>query len=587
MKYLGNIDKERYMFINAIYNKKTDVDDDVLYVIYKDKYTDEKLLYTEKKPKYTYYVAKEEFRNYDYHMHQFPIKNLDEITCEYRSLPFSVADNCGDSSLKSLFKSSIQQGQYKVFRKIHSMANYVFGSDIPIETYAKIQYILNYRSNTDVYNVSRIFLDIEVDGIHVKGFPQSGECPINAVTIIDEPSKTCYTFLLRNEDNPLIEEFEKNITPFKQDLHDSFDEIYGHLEYKIFMYDREIDLIKDMFSLIHTLKRDFCLIWNMSFDIPFIIERIKNLGYEPEDIMCHPDFETKLVYYKPTSSRVIENKTDRVICNSYTTYLDQCTIYAGLRKGQGTIGSKKLNDVGRTEVHDEKIDYHEVADFKNFPYQDYTKFVKYNIKDVLLQFGIDKVTSDLDELYIRAFLSATPYELAFKQLTFLKNRAYVSYYKQGLIICNTEEYDEVAQRNILYEIYGDGKEEDEDEETQFPGALVADPLNNSNTGIELFGKQSKYIYDDSIDEDFSSMYPNVNITFSISATSLIGKLHLNVPIDNVKRFYNISIKDIEQWDAGREFIEDYLTEHYTILGNIYFNLPTGDELINKFKGELE
>ena len=35
----------------------------------------------------------------------------------------------------------------------------------------------------------------------------------------------------------------------------------------------------------------------MAFDIPYIIQRIKNLGYKPEDIMTHPDFKFKNATY--------------------------------------------------------------------------------------------------------------------------------------------------------------------------------------------------------------------------------------------------------------------------------------------------
>ena len=52
-----------------------------------------------------------------------------------------------------------------------------------------------------------------------------------------------------------------------------------------------------------------------------------------------------------------------------------------VRKGQGVLPSKKLNDVGRAELKDEKLDYSEEANIKTLPYVDYKKFVKYNIKD--------------------------------------------------------------------------------------------------------------------------------------------------------------------------------------------------------------
>ena len=45
------------------------------------------------------------------------------------------------------------------------------------------------------------------------------------------------------------------------------------------------------------------------------------------------------------------------------------------------LRSKKLNDVGMSELKDTKLDYSEEANIKTLPYVDYKKFVKYNIKD--------------------------------------------------------------------------------------------------------------------------------------------------------------------------------------------------------------
>lgn len=261
-----------------------------------------------------------------------------------------------------------------------------------------------------------------------------------------------------------------------------------------------------------------------------------------------------------------------------------------VRKGQGVLRSNKLNDVGKDELKDTKLDYSEEANIKTLPYVDYKKFVKYNIKDVLLQFGIDEKTEDLEELYIRTLFSATPYERAFKQTTFLKNRSYVSFYKQGYIICNNRPLDgdmDEEKRNVIKTIFDEEKSEEEDgDDEQFPGALVANPTLNSNTGVVIFGKSSMYVYDYVTDEDFSSMYPSVIIAFNISGATLIGKLILDIPIDKIKHYYEVSDKDVKQWDAGREFVENYICGNPGLVGNIWFNLPTGEDLVEKFRKKV-
>ena len=91
------------------------------------------------------------------------------------------------------------------------------------------------------------------------------------------------------------------------------------------MYDDELKMIKDVFSLINMLKRDFMLIWNgFGFDIPYIIDRIKVLGETPENIMCHSDFKRKQCYFKKDLINYkVANKSDCLKLSSYTKYIDQ------------------------------------------------------------------------------------------------------------------------------------------------------------------------------------------------------------------------------------------------------------------------
>ena len=131
-------------------------------------------------------------------------------------------------------------------------------------------------------------------------FPEMGECPINAVSYIY--NGTVHSFLLRDSNNPLIEEFEKSINAdLFQELHQFVINAVGgikkaekyhidQLSYEFSFFDEEIALIQNLFMLINKQEPDFLLAWNMAFDIPYIIERLYQLGYDPKDILCHPSF---------------------------------------------------------------------------------------------------------------------------------------------------------------------------------------------------------------------------------------------------------------------------------------------------------
>jgi hypothetical protein len=258
-------------------------------------------------------------------------------------------------------------------------------------------------------------------------------------------------------------------------------------------------------------------------------------------------------------------------------------LYAATRKGQSELRSHSLNFIAQLELNDEKLDYSDEADIKRLPYINYRKFVIYNIKDVLLQFGIERKTNDVDGLYLRSYSNATDYDKIFKQTVMLKCRAYYEFLLQGYIIGN----------NINIFIPNDGE--------TFAGAIVGDPKLNSNTGIIIFGKRSMFVYDNVTDMDFSAMYPHIIIAFNIERHTMIGKLIIpEFDEDRYEHFFITNAtetKDDEDdsddddeldslstgYDAGKDYIDNMLCGDIISLGTKWHNLPNIEELNELFK----
>ena len=234
--------------------------EDTLDIIYKTISTGEKHIKSIKIPQIEIYFVKEQYRNYTHNKTFMEISKCDKHTCEYRKLTRYIAENAGPDYVNE-YKRMLESGQYRDIQKFHTYP-YVFGSDIGIETFYRVNWLMEY-DNDKPKRLTKIYLDIEVDTIDIVGFCRDGECPINAVTIVDEITMTSYTFLLDNDKNEQIEEFKHNIGPLVDELHEMFDDSYGVLDYKIFMYDNEKEMLISIFKLINMLKRDVCLIWNM------------------------------------------------------------------------------------------------------------------------------------------------------------------------------------------------------------------------------------------------------------------------------------------------------------------------------------
>lgn len=484
MKFLGNnVKPDDVMLLNMVYSygsKDTDFADS-LEIIYRDLQTNEKKLKVIKKPEIEIYFTKPEYRDYDYSKAYIEIDKTDKHLCPVKNVPWYIAKQAGEQYVTAL-KEMVASGDRRGINKMHKYP-YVFGSDMDAESFYRVHWLLEY-DNDKPKQLTKAFFDIEVDTIMIPGFPQDGECPVNIITLVNEENRSVYTLMLNNPGNPLIAEFMNEIDSFVDELHEMFDEVYGVFEYNLYMYDDEAELITSFYKILNSLKPDFLLGWNsFGFDEPYLIARMKNLNLDPYEIMTHPDFFNKVCkFVKDDRNFDIKNKSDRFELSSYTKHIDHMRLYAATRKGRSELRSFNLNYVGRMEVGDEKIDYSEEANIKTLPYVNYKLFVIYNIKDVLLEYAIEKKANDIDNLYFRSYSNCSPYDKVFKQTFMLKRRAYYEYLLEGNILANNI--------NVF-----------NNEESSFSGALVANPLLNSNAGVELFGYPSMYVFDNVIDMD--------------------------------------------------------------------------------------
>lgn len=466
--------------INAIYHKPKKkengrYDNGSIDIVYRDMDTNEKKVQHIDDPEYTYYMANEGV-NVPYNRLYIEKNLVHEETCKFREIKQDIASKTGNIDY---FWDNIRNGNSRENEKLFTIPT-VFNADMNIEDYYRFKFDKLYQNNT--YQPDKLYFDIEVDAINQRGdFPEMGECPINAITLVYEKTNTAYTLLLENYDNPLIDEFKKTknlINQLKQFVIDNVGGIekaekfhIDKLEYKIAFFDEEIELIRTMFNIINTYKPDFAVAWNIAFDLPYIIERIKALGYRPEDIICHPDFKVKEAwYYIDTRADKFEERGDYAQISSYTVFLDQLITFASVRKGQRKLGGFSLDYIGNVIAGVRKLDYsHITTNIIRLPYKNYLVFVFYNIMDVIVQKCIEERVNDLNFVFVKAITNNTRYSKIHRQTVYLVNRGISDFYKMGLIMgCNINKSNE---------------------KVGFAGAFVADPKNLSDKPkIKINGK---------------------------------------------------------------------------------------------------
>lgn len=597
---MRKIDPETSMLLDIQYvrpNRQAGFKD-YLYIIWKDVTTEKKYLEIVEEPMMKIYFEKPEYRNHKYIKKYEKMEAVEEKAVKYKDILFSIADDIGPSA-KAMLSDAFKSRNFSKAKELY-LYPYVYGADYDITAWYRIQWMMKNKCNE--HKISYGFSDIEVDGYEVLGIPTPQECPVDLITIIDEMTKTSYTFALIGiecveKDMTRMNDFQKkkelkrrelyanrlekqnyystHIDELKEEAHKMFDESYPGYEYNFYFYTDERQMIIHYFELLNTLKLDFMGWWNMRFDIPYLIERSKVLGLNPEDFMCDKEFPSKECWYKEDVRQFeIKNQADAFHLSSYTHHYCQMRSYAAIRKGASELRNNRLNYIAQKEIGDEKLNYTDSGNIKTVSYINYLKYVLYNIKDVLLQGGIEKATKDLDTLYITSYANVTPYESEFKPTVLLRNVFYYSLLQHNMVPGENPNMFVVS----------------DDNEVSFEGALVGNPILIGDFGYLFFNKHSNSIFEYSIDMDMSAFYPNTIIEFNIDSSTLIfkaiipgkqfkprgGELKYNGITD--VQVVEENADNFQEEDVGKELIDNYQTGNILFTGNKWLNLPSISDL---------
>lgn len=618
------IDSKNPLLLNMQYvpGKKKERIPDYLYILWKDLDTDEKHLEKIPEPLMDIYFEKPEYRDHPDFIRTWQyLDRTNKYTCKYSDIKFAILKDAGPSGM-DFWKNIMATKDYKQLRRI-DLYPYVYGHDFNITTYYRNAW-MNTIGKPENIELHTSFLDIETDSFDSAGFSDAKEDPIDLVTVIDAKNMKSYTFALVGREYKMRdtshlqgeakkhiesidrvryewhkrrikqeEELMNNIDSLKEELSEMFDESYGEIDYNFYFYKDERKMLIHLFDCIHKISPDFLFIWNTSFDVPYLYDRLKVLGLDPSKIMTHPDFPTHMCYFKKDKINFdIENKSDYFHVTDKTVWYDQMILYAAKRKGGDKLPSKKLTDIGKSELNDSKLDYSEVKEFKKFSYINYKKYLIYNIKDVLLQLGIDRVTEDSRTLYVTSYENLTEYADVWKQMVVLRNVQYHSHIKNGFIPGANEN-------GILASFIPIDPKKKKKKEIGYEGAVVGEPSLIEPFGMKMYGTKRNYIFNYSIDEDMSAFYPNTNELHNIDPPALIFKA-----IIDPKQFDimggDIGFKGITDvqviadnknpWegnDISKEIFDNLHSRNYLSLGYKFLNLPSFEELEEELMEEME
>ena len=179
---LSSLRGRQLMLCDVIYqrgSKKTDWKD-YLNIVYRDMVTGKKEIFTIEEPTIDIFVVKEEYRDFKKPRHFIEKDKVDVKTVKYKDVLWEIAKIGGEETIY-FYKNHSQKERRDLYKY-----PYVLGADVPIETYYRC--LWNEQvGNCDKVSIHKAYLDIEVDQINFEGnIAKDGECPVNAVTIIDD-----------------------------------------------------------------------------------------------------------------------------------------------------------------------------------------------------------------------------------------------------------------------------------------------------------------------------------------------------------------------------------------------------------------
>lgn len=618
---MGKINPNTSMLLDVQYvraNRKENKPD-CIYTIYKDLETGEKHVIPMENPKIPIYFEKQEEVDHRYPVDYMYKNKCTQKVCKYTDIPFEIAKEIGEPGQRFL-RNIFETRNYRDLRMLNTYP-YVFGHDYDIRTFYRFSWKKGVNANI-IPEFRKGYMDIECDSFDVIGFPTPEKNPIDLVTVIDGKDKQTYTFgLVGREYQPMNDgtRYMRDINPrakemyekkeayrkemyanrhrmeqevlddldgFKREIHDKFDESYPGFEFNLYFYTDERQMLVHLFDLIHQVSPDFMMVWNISFDIPYILNRMKALGLDPKEIICDAEFDNRVCYFKKDHKNFdIKNKADHFEVSSKTVYICQMENYAAIRKGREELRSFSLNYIGRKELEDEKLDYSETSSIKTLAYTNYKLYILYNIKDVLLQYGIEECVEDVDALYNKSYANLTAYENCYKQTVVLRNVQYEVYDEMGLIpganinaILLQKDMDEHPEK------YTKKKKKPE-----YEGALVGNTALINKFGKRMFGKRTNYMFRFSIDMDMTAFYPSTIMVLNIAPSTLIFKATILADNYDVRGgdipfhgFTDVQLvednMDSFSGDISAEIFDNFQTGNILSTGHKFMNLPTVTEI---------
>lgn len=446
-----------WKMVNAIY---TDADGSECAVIANCRNVDtgEKKLAIHTNYERPFWVTKPACRNHSYKKEYELERNLDMYTVPQNEMASRICEIFGE-----------RPSPWKTVNKVCASNPYIYGADVSPCMILKKQ-LADAAGDKSIHDYHVGFLDIESSML--------GGNEIILITYVDMKNLKIHTGILSDFSDDDVENIKQlyydKMSDMENQLTDEAKGILSNLKFELDIrkFDREIDVIRFAFKAIHHHKPDFVGIWNISYDIPQILDRINKLEHDPSSIMCHPEVPHKFrkVIYRPDTNPD-KNWADLwhwTEVAGYTQFIDSMALYSILRNSGGREASYSLDHILKKEIGAGKLDLgylsHQQMQREYFSY-----YTVYNIYDSLGMGVMEEKNHDV--LTMNQLVSDDGLLRNFgNQTVQLKNYTYCYCRRKGQV--------PAAVGSAKMSVEGD-------DEIVNVGGNVLSPLQTRNTGVNI------------------------------------------------------------------------------------------------------
>lgn len=354
-----------------------------------------------------FWITKKIYQNYKQKKESESIDRLDMFKSTQSNLHKAIAARLGSKYIGC-----------KSMRDVID-SPYLYGTDVSTKAIIKKLYQTKYpNANTlDTIAILDIETDIDTDELVIISVATYEEVFIG---ILNKIVKN-----IRDVEKQLQYIFNKYIP--KTDITSKIQPIFK-------FYNTEIELLQGVLEMIHNYKKDFVAIWNIDYDIPFLVKVCKRNNVDPKDVFSHPCIPKELRYFeykegsklKVTESGVHkpirpEEQWHVVYTPSYSYWIDAMSLYSFIRQGEKKIpGGYSLNNILEKELNKDLkklkfenevntnlvgIDWHKYM-LKYKPLE----YIIYNAWDTMSILELDNRTKDL-AVSIRALAEVSAYDI--------------------------------------------------------------------------------------------------------------------------------------------------------------------------------